>query len=194
MKPLVILMLFPILVYGQDTSRIETFKMDTMKDGFHVHVWKDHRRFEFYTVKGKVNGFCKEYYENGELQKLYYKKNDTLSGNAYWFNQNGRIFFTEENIQLDEPGGKYKASYKAYNKLFDDNGKITAEGPNLFFDDEDLYLGDDIKYGKWKYYDGGVLTSEEEYKNGVLFTKTEYVNGKKGIIKKYDKNGIEIKK
>jgi len=176
MKYLVIIFFLPILVKGQDA---DSFNFDSIKkhstDGYHTVINKDSMKIEFYTKNGKLNGYEKCYSKNGELVNFGEWKNDTMVGNSFMFEENGKIICAEENISinnividsgtnLEDYGhilNKYKPMYISYIKFYNEDGTLAEEGIILYSDNP---ITEGVEYGKWKYYEHGIY-KYEKYRN-----------------------------
>lgn len=144
--------------------------------------------------KGLKQGLWQEFYDNGKVKSEKYFVNDTLNGYVKEYNENGTLsssllyqegslkqpenreeFPVEERSEFYSDGKvKNKGYYKKdvpvgihvfYNengeitnaKIFDDNGRVMSEG---------LLTEDGKKEGNWKnFYEDGEVKSQGVYKN-----------------------------
>lgn len=126
------------------------------------------------------NGAVEVYYRNNLREGVYRSyslKSKSLAvfgeysmgkpvGKWYFFNDSGRLLFTEENIQennqftrVREDGVKLMPKFCSYVKMYYPNGRLESEGWVIY--DEDVQV-DFFKTGTWRYYDKeGNLTMKE---------------------------------
>lgn len=157
-------------------KKIEQNKVNNV--GSKIGFWSEMhngQKTECYYKNGKLEGVIKTYYKNGELFYLGFYKNDTLTGNAYWFNEDGQIIVLEENISVNNfyvmnaNNNKIKPLYKSNYKTYFENGSIESEGILLY---EDSPLFESIECGKWiYYYEYGGVKSIVDYKDRVLIDR-----------------------
>ena len=172
----------------KSTMELITGEIIEVKNGIKIfHVNK--------VENGKVNGYAKEWYENGQLKSVIKYKNNKRDGlwETWW--ENGAKF-EEEAYVNGEWNGKYKKWYKS--------GAIESERNYVNGKEHGLF--------KW-WYENGAIHSEHNYSNGkenghykTWYERTDflgggsdghhlewdwnYKNGKKdGVCKSWHENG-----
>ncbi|MBI3220381.1 MAG: tetratricopeptide repeat protein [Bacteroidetes bacterium] len=115
----------------------------------------------YMAVKGKQNGFYKEYYSNGNLFAEGLMKNDSATGKWITYSKEG-VKLTEVEWKLNEVNGIVHTFYP--------NGKVQKKGYKIKNQAE----------GWWEeYYESGQLKSHEYFKDGKYDgpAETYYENG-----------------
>ena len=127
---------------------------------------------------GKINGYGKQWYENGQLRYVANYKENKIYGLGKTWHENGAIY-REINYLNGEWNGKYKKWYKS--------GAIEEES--------NYVNGKEHGLSKW-WYENGAIRSETNYVNGEKHGnyKTWYESGKNKKHSEFvngQKNGIE---
>lgn len=118
--------------------------------------------FNAVDLNGQKTGFWKSYYENGRLRYRGYFLNGTPVGEMVKYYPDGLV---QAKMNFD-PSGKI-----SYVKLFNEQGKLVAEGKYF----------DKLKDSTWNYYSPD---------HGKLILSESFLHGKKnGISYKYYQNG-----
>jgi antitoxin component YwqK of YwqJK toxin-antitoxin module len=113
---------------------------------------------EAFYRNGIKEGVYKQYNAgNGRLLFFGEYKNGLPSGTWYMFDESSHLIMIEEfrgkngNLTVKRDDGKrIKPKYKAYLKIFHNNGVLKEEGIALYYDSPEI---DFFKKGKWYYYD-----------------------------------------
>ncbi len=114
--------------------------------------------------KGFVNGFYKEWCENGRLIRDELIERGKFTRTDYWCNGKKRAKFTYINNGL-YPVGKLTSWHE--------NGVKAVE---WYYEDSDTMEGSGIRTGVWKSYnEKGQLMKEEFYENNELIKKKNYI-------------------
>ncbi len=114
--------------------------------------------FNKFDQNGRKTGFWKGHYENGKLKYSGYFENDKPIGEMKKYYPGGLL----QSIMVFDKTSRY-----SYTKLFDENGKLIAEGK---------YFGK-IKDSTWNYYssvDGRLVLSEKFYLGKRTGTSSKY--------------------
>lgn len=101
---------------------------------------------------GLQEGYCKHFYENGQLKEVANWKKGKLEGPATFFYENGK----------KKAEGEYKKNFKVgVWQYFHENGKLQAKEKYVYRDHMSVLEGEYISY-----YDDGQLKITSFYKNG----------------------------
>jgi antitoxin component YwqK of YwqJK toxin-antitoxin module len=142
-----------------------------VQDGEVNYYYENGRvRYNYMAVKGKQNGFYREYHSNGNLLAEGTVKNDSATGT--W------ITYSKEGVKLSEIEWK-RNEVNGIVHIFYPNGKVQKKG----------YKVKDLSEGWWdEYYESGQLKSHEYFKNGKYegSAETYYENGQIESKGKYE--------
>lgn len=157
-----ILFLMPTYVFAQSvkTAQINQYNSKGQKEGY----WIEDRgfdRIETYYCNGKKSGLFKSYTKDNipTLKFFGAYHNDKVTGKWYYFDEWGRLLFTESNITPNRDTvtlygeRKYVYRNKSYTTDYYPSGQIKREGIVLWDDEGDIESGNFHEYGEWKYYD-----------------------------------------
>jgi antitoxin component YwqK of YwqJK toxin-antitoxin module len=145
--------------------KIEFKKKETPKDGPFVLYYQEEELLKDSIVQhkgriedGKINGFCRSYYESGNLYCVVEYEDSKLNGRSIFYYDNPEqnmlaIIFFKDNLIVDA----YKEFYS--------NGKIKA----LIEFKKGLPHGD-VEF----YYERGALKLSGKYKKGLKAGKWKY--------------------
>ncbi|NOS93732.1 MAG: CHAT domain-containing protein [Cyclobacteriaceae bacterium] len=133
-----------------------------VQDGEVTYYYENGRvKNNYMTVKGKQNGFYREYYPNGNLLAEGMVKNDSTTGKWTTYSKEG-IKLTELEWKMSEVNGVVLTFYPS--------GKVQKKG----------YKIKNLAEGWWdEYYESGQLKTHEYFKNGKYDgpAETYYENG-----------------
>ncbi len=122
-------------------------------------------------VKGKQNGFYKEYYSNGVLQSEGFVKNDSATGKWITYSQDG-IKLSEIEWKQNQINGvalSFYPSGKVHKKGFKING-LSEGWWDEYYESGQLKSHEFFKKGKYDgpaetYHENGQVESKGDYKN-----------------------------
>lgn len=142
-----------------------------VQDGEVNYYYENGRvRYNYMAVKGKQNGFYREYHSNGNLLAQGTVKNDSATGT--W------ITYSKEGVKLSEIEWK-RNEVNGIVHIFYPNGKVQKKG----------YKVKDLSEGWWdEYFESGQLKSHEFFKNGKYegAAETYFENGQIESKGKYE--------
>lgn len=162
------LMLLLLLSRADAQSVVNYNLFDSLgrKNGFWIDGTITKPTWQGYYMHGKMDGLYKQYYTNGALMMIGYYKEDTLTGKSMGFDDQGRLIFTEDSIQLSDitfrsdSNTYFKPHYKSYCTDYYENGRKSREGWLAY---DQIFL-DFFEIGLWKFYDReGNLVSTKKY-------------------------------
>lgn len=151
-----------------------------------VGLWKYYTGYgvleaeENYDDEGNLEGASKDYFLSGELQSVFNYKENEPEGYFVKYHQNGKKKEEGWYVKGKQNGPFYQYFFNGalYTKAYYVNDKLNGPRENYDLKGAFTFV---------EYFDKGVLTRMDDYKDGALYKSTKI--GSKSPVKRYYPNG-----